>query len=116
VLGRLKTSSDMNEVGLRLVGESADELDAVSEPEEEEEEDEEEAREEVGGKAERDRGGGGGMPNGAPPMGMEECPLMGVGGGMFTGAETRAGTGSGDGGTCCGCCGGCGCCCCCCCC
>ena len=33
-------------------------------------------------------GGGGGMPNGAPPMGMEECPLMGVGGGMFTGAES----------------------------
>lgn len=43
MLGRLKTSSDMNEVGLRLVGESADELDAVSEAEEEEEDEEEDA-------------------------------------------------------------------------
>jgi hypothetical protein len=42
-LGRLKTSSDMNDVGLRLVGESDEELEAVSEAEEELEEEQEDA-------------------------------------------------------------------------
>jgi hypothetical protein len=38
VLGKLKTSSDMKDVGLRLVGESDEELEAVSEADEEEQE------------------------------------------------------------------------------